>query len=265
MESFLQFISEYWRDGVEILILTTFVYSMWRYFRATRGARILVGLVIILIALTFVSDLLRLEVIGWLLSRLSFFLAIGLVVIFQPELRRALAELGSRSLFYFGSEKTEVVDQICDTVVRLSNSRVGALIAISRQIDLGPYAETGVNLNADFSDELVRTIFQPPSALHDGGLIVENGILHSAGCIFPVSQRELADRSLGLRHRAGIGISEETDAIAIVVSEETGSVSLCLDGNLEQNLKPNALRARIEKILKGKNHEDEDDLDDDED
>ena len=238
-----------WQDGLEILILAVLLYHGYRYFRATRGATILTGLLAILILLTFLSELLQLEVIGWIMKNFFIFLSIGLVVIFQPEMRRALAELGSSSLFFWGRRQTPLVDQVCEVTDKLAKKRFGALIAIEADEELKDYMETGVSLDAEFSSELLLTIFHPKTALHDGGMILAKDRVKGAGCVFPVSQRELLDRSLGLRHRAGLGISEETDAIAIVVSEETGGVTVCHRGKMEQELSIDELREKLENWL----------------
>lgn len=265
MEELSNIISLHWRDGVEILILAALLYYGFLYFRATRGARILTGLIVLFVALTLLARFLQLEVITSLLRSLSIFLAIALVVIFQPELRRALAELGSQSLFglfAFGKNKGGLIEELTETVEQLSKKRYGALFAIQRDIDLKPHEDTGVNIDALFSPELASSIFHPKTALHDGGVTLNGGRISAAACVFPVSQREMRDRSLGLRHRAGIGISEETDAIAIIVSEETGHISLSSDGTLERNLQPQELRERLDDLLGGKKKGNEEELED---
>ncbi|MEI6536276.1 MAG: diadenylate cyclase CdaA [Verrucomicrobiaceae bacterium] len=246
---------EHWRGAVEIVILAVLLYYGYRFFRATRGARILTGLLMLLMGLTLVSVLLDLQVISWLLERFSVFLALGLVVIFQPELRRVLAELGSRRFFSFNGSDEASVDQLIETMTQLSHRRVGALFALQRGIDLKPYVETGVAVDGKVSNELMATIFHPKTALHDGGVVLDQGRIVAAGCVFPVSQREVSDRSIGLRHRAGMGISEETDAVALVVSEETGALSLCYQGRLEHNLEPEDLKERLQEILMFKTEE----------
>ncbi|WP_395746359.1 diadenylate cyclase CdaA [Prosthecobacter sp.] len=243
------FLTEHWRDGVEILILAALAYHGYLFFRATRGARILTGLLVLLLSLALISLLLELSVISSLLQRFSVFLAIALVIIFQPELRRVLAELGSSRIFSFNRPDPEALDVLMEAMQQLSSRRCGALFALKRGIDLKPYAESGVELDAVISNELVTTIFQPKTSLHDGGAIIDQGRISAAGCVFPVSQREIQDRAIGLRHRAGMGISEETDAIALVVSEETGALSLCFQGRLEHDLEPEELRQRINEIL----------------
>lgn len=244
-----QFLTEHWRDGVEILILAALAYHGYLFFRATRGARILTGLLVLLLSLALISLLLELSVISSLLQRFSVFLAVALVVIFQPELRRVLAELGSSRIFSFNRPDPEALDVLMEGMQALSARRCGALFALKRGIDLKPYAESGVELDAVITTELITTIFHPKTTLHDGGAIIDQGRISAAGCVFPVSQREIQDRAIGLRHRAGMGISEETDAIALVVSEETGALSLCFQGKLEHDLEPAELRQRINFIL----------------
>jgi len=245
----LEFINGHWRDAIEILILAVLLYNGYRFFRATRGARILTGLLVLLLGLTLVSELLQLQVISYLLQRFSVFLAIGLVVIFQPEVRRVLAELGSHRFFSFNGSEEASVDQLVEAMEQLSHRRWGGLFALQRGIELKQYAESGVLLDARLSGELISTIFFPKTTLHDGGVIVDQGRIVAAACVFPVSQKELSDRSIGLRHRAGLGITEETDAVALVVSEETGALSICYQGKLERDLEPAELRVRLHQIL----------------
>ena len=244
-----EFVELHWRDGIEILILSALAYHGYFFLKATRGARILTGLLVLLLSLTLISDFLKLEVITWLLQRLSVFLAIGLVVIFQPEVRRMLAELGSQRLFSFNNTDEASLDSLVEAMVELSHKRVGALIAIKRGIDMKQFVETGVELDARISPELLNTIFHPKTPLHDGGVILDQDRIVAAGCVFPVSQREVRNRAVGLRHRAAMGITEETDAIALIVSEETGALSLCFRGKLEHDLEPAVLKDLVNDIL----------------
>jgi len=253
LDQIITFVAEHWRDAVSIGILWFILYYGYVFFHATRGARIFTGLVGGWIALTLVSELLELVVIGWILKSVSVFIVIAMVVIFQPELRRALAELGSHRLFSRFSVEAdhEFIGNLCEIIGWLSQKRVGALVAIERDIELKPYLETGVELDCLLSREIVQTIFHPNTALHDGGTIIrlrDERIL-GAGCVFPLHQQEMKDRSIGLRHRAGLGISEESDAIAIVVSEETGGISLAVEGELERNYKPEPLEERLNELL----------------
>src|ERR1700682_1482591 len=238
-----------WRSIFEIILLSVVIYYGYLYFRGTRGAKVLTGLAIVFLTLTLISTLLNLVVIGWIVRSFSVFLAVALVVIFQPELRRALAELGRHPIFSLTSEKRETVHDLAEAVTQLRNKQLRPLIPIERDTSIRVDEETGVAMDADFSVELMLTIFHPKAALHDGGVVVRNGRVAAAACIFPVSPRETLDRSLGLRHRAGLGITEESDAVAVIVSEETGSISICHRRRIERNFTPETFRKRIGEIL----------------
>jgi len=245
----VSFLREQWTSGVEIGILGVVIYYIYIYLRGTHGARILLGLALVFLTLTLVSQLLNLEVIGWLLRSISVFLALALVVIFQPELRRALTELGSHRFFTSAFEEKETLEEITDAVFELSSKGFGALIAIERELSLKAIVETGVALDARFSKELVLTVFHPKTVLHDGGMIVSGDRIVAAACIFPLTQREDLDRNLGLRHRAGLGLGEESDAITVIVSEETGQVSICQSGKIDRNLSVEKFRQRLSQLL----------------
>ena len=249
IQQLLQLWLDKWRGLFEILLLSVGIYYGYLYFKGTRGAKVLTGLAIVFLTLTLISQLMNLTVIGWIVRSFSVFLAVALVVIFQPELRRGLAALGGHPIFSLTSEKRETVHDIAEAVTQLANKQFGALIALERDTSIRVYEETGVELDACFSVELMLTLFHPKSALHDGGVILRNGRLAAAACIFPVSQRETLDRSLGLRHRAGLGITEESDAIAVVVSEETGGISICHRRRIERNFTPETFRKRIAELL----------------
>ena len=246
----LEFIQEHWRDGIEILVLTFLIYQLYRAFRATRGAHILVGLGLILVGLALLTQIFDFEVIGWLISRSAIFLAFALIVIFQPELRNGLARLGSSRLFSFSeNRRLAFVERLADAVVLLSKKRIGALFAIQRDITLKEQLETGVVLDATFSPELAMSVFYPKSPLHDGGMVIADDRVAGAACVFPVTEKEMQDRSTGLRHRAAIGLTERTDAIAVVVSEETGSISISEGGSLSRNLTEKQFREKISEIF----------------
>ncbi len=253
MEQVGYFISQHWTQAIEIIILWVIIYHTYRYFRATRGARIFTALIGIYIGMTLLSDWLDLTVIGWLLKYVSVFLAIALVIIFQPELRRALAELGSRRFFSSINEgaRARFTDDLVEIVETLGGRRIGALIALERGIDLKQYLETGTEMDCQLSPELIYTVFYSGTTLHDGGMIIRMGDerILGAGCVFPLNQRELSDQSIGLRHRAAMGITEESDAIAIVVSEESGDVSIAVGGKLERDLREIDLRSRLKELL----------------
>jgi diadenylate cyclase len=244
------FFLEHWRDGVEILLLATCIYQVYRTFRATRAAQILVGLGTVLIFLTLVSTLFKFEVVQWIITRAAAVLALALIVIFQPELRTGLARLGSNRLFsFFGKRRHDFLERFADAVINLSKKRVGALFAIQRDVSLKEQLDTGVVLDARFSPELAMAVFFPKAPLHDGGMILADDRVAGAACVFPVTEREMQDRSTGLRHRAAIGLTERTDAIAVVVSEETGAISICQNGVLQRNLGEQQFRDRLAAIF----------------
>jgi diadenylate cyclase len=244
------FLQEHTRDGIEILILTVCVYQIYKAFRSTRGAQILVGLGTILILLVLFSTVLRLEVIQWIITRAAAVLAFSLIVIFQPELRTGLARLGSNRLFsLYSRRKHDFLERFSDSVVNLSKKRIGALFAIQRDVSLKEQLDTGVVLDARFTPELAMAVFFPKSPLHDGGMIIADERVAGAACVFPVTEREMQDRSTGLRHRAALGISERTDAVCVVVSEETGGISICENGILQRNLTEQQFRDKISNIF----------------
>ena len=245
-----KFLHDHWRDGIEILLLATCIYQVYRAFRNTRGAQILVGLGTILVVLTFVSTLFRFEVVQWIITRAAAILAFALIVIFQPELRNGLARLGSNRLFSFSNKRRlAFLERFADAVINLSKKRIGALFAIQRGISLKEHLDSGVVLDAQFSPELAMTVFHPKAPLHDGGMIIADDRVAGAACVFPVTERQMQDRSTGLRHRAAIGLTERTDAIAVVVSEETGGISICENGVLQRNLTEKQFREKISEIF----------------
>jgi diadenylate cyclase len=245
----MEFIETYWRAGIEIAILWIGLYYLYRAFRATRGALILIGVVMILTVVTLLAYLFKLEVITWILLRSAFGIAFALVIVFQTELRRALARLGESFFSFSNVQQLEFAEGLTDAVMQLSHKRIGALIALERDISLKEYSENGVTVDAEYSPELIMTVFHPMTALHDGGVILSKNRIASAGCVFPLSKNEMSDRTLGLRHRASVGLSEESDCVCIVVSEETGNISIAMNGVLERNLKESEFKERLEKIF----------------
>ena len=240
------------RAIVEIFILWVFLYQIYRAFHATRGARIMVGLFACFLALVVLAFFFQLNVISWILTRIfAPGLALALVVIFQPELRVGLAKLGSHPFFssFAKLQRVDFLDNFCKAVSKLSNQRFGALFAFERSISMKPIEDSGVKLDAIFSPELALTIFHTKTALHDGGVVISGDRISAAACVFPVYQKEMSDRTLGLRHRAGVGMSEESDCVVVVVSEETGAIALAVGGKLERNLTPEQLKGRLEELL----------------
>ncbi len=237
------------RMCVEIAILFTLIYSGLYYLRGTRGAYIFAGLMVILITLTTISDLFHLAVIAWLMSGMWAVFAGALIVIFQPELRRAFAQLGSRS-FARRMKKRETINEIVTAVINLANKRVGALIVFEREIGMRSITSNAIALDAKLNHYLLEAIFQKSSPLHDGGVIIRNNSIAAAHCIFPLTHDMTLQKTLGTRHRAAIGITEETDAVAVVVSEETGGISLACRGRLKRDVGPEKLSRYLNSLLK---------------
>jgi diadenylate cyclase len=245
MEQILKVI---WRPVVEIIVLTVGIYYAYTFVRRTRGAPVVNGF-LILLALTFLTTVLKLEVLSWLLRTFFAFSALAVLVIFQPELRRILAELGNQSVFNAMREQRENIEVIIQTVERLADVRIGALIAIEQTIHLREVVESGVLVDCEATPEMLETIFFPNNAIHDGGVIIKGDRIAHAACIFPLTQRQDLNKSLGTRHRAAIGLSEETDAVVVVVSEETGAVSYAYKGDLVKGVTFEALRAFLTSVL----------------
>jgi diadenylate cyclase len=237
------------RSLIEILILTAGIYSMWKLFRGTRGARVLAGFGFVLATLSIISKVLQLTEIETLLSISSPFLLVALVIIFQPELRRMFAEVGSRPLLGSHRQQTEVIETVISALEQMQQVGHGALIAFEREITYEPARETGTLLDAKVSEDLLSTIFFPKTPLHDGGAIIVGDRLAVAAAIFPLTQAEGLQRTLGLRHRAALGLSDETDAVVVVLSEETGILSLAYNGELRRPLTTDELRSQLIAIL----------------
>ena len=247
---------EFLRSLIEIFILATGIYSMWKLFRGTRGARVLAGFGVILATMSLLAVVLHLTVIEKLLSFSPAFLITALVIIFQPELRRIFAEVGSRPLLGGHRQQTEVIELVIRTLEQMQQDGNGALIAFEREITYEPARETGTILDAKVSDDLLATIFFPKTPLHDGGVIIVGDRIAVAAAIFPLTQAEGLQRNLGLRHRAALGLSDETDAAVVVLSEETGIISLAFGGELRRPLTTDELRSQLISILvQNKDHE----------
>lgn len=249
----LIFLQTHWRGVLQAVLLLPMVYGLWRMFRSTRAARVVVLSVVLLIALSILAQNYQLTVLEWMIRNGSLAFILALVVVFQPELRRSLADFGHFKLFNFNRYEAGTLDVLVDAAQMLARKRYGALIALERRIDLEDHAETGVLLDAVVTKELISSIFHPRASLHDGGLILDEDRIRAAGCVFPLSQREL-DRTLGLRHRAAIGLSETSDCLCIVVSEETGQISLAIGGELTKGIAPEQLRERLRTVLLARDH-----------
>jgi len=237
------------RGWVEILILAAVIYYILASFRGTRGAAVLTGIAVVLTMLTVLIRLFNLDVLYWMMQKMLVYAAIALVVIFQPEIRRGLSRLGRRASLNAIKTHRETAEAVTQAALMLAERKIGALIAIEREIGTRGLQETGVWLRAEVSAELLGTLFFPGTPLHDGGVVISGGKIMAAGCLFPLSQRGELSRRLGTRHRAAIGITEETDALVVVVSEETGVISIAYNGRLRRGLDEERLRRTIHAIL----------------
>jgi diadenylate cyclase len=234
---------------IEILILAVVFYFLVKFFRGTRGAAILTGLVILFTFLMVITRFTNLLILNWLLQKLMVYLALALVVIFQPEIRRALARIGRQGNFMAGKARRALADPIADAVQLLASRKIGALIAIEREVGTRGIQDTGTRMNSEVSAELLASIFYPGTPLHDGGVIISEDRIAAAGCVFPLTQNDDLARNLGTRHRAAIGLTEETDTVVIVVSEETGVVSIAYNGRLKRGFDGPHLRRILSSFL----------------
>jgi diadenylate cyclase len=233
-----------WRDVLEVALVSFVLYRVLLLFQRTRAVRILLGLAVL--AMTYaVAKMLNLGMITYLLGLAFQYGAIALLIVFHPELRAALAHLGRTRRFFPQLGDETVADQVAKAAERLTGLGIGAIIAIERQVSLDEYLPTGAEMQARVNADLLVTIFTPYSPLHDGAVIIRGDTIIVAGCILPLSQASMLDRSLGTRHRAALGLAEETDAVVVVISEQTASISLAAHGRLWRNLTPAQLKQKI--------------------
>jgi len=226
------------------------IYEFLAQIRGTRAAQILVGASVAAVVF-YLSRVLGLTTLNWLISRIAPYAAFVIIVIFAPEIREALARLGRRmTLASSSGAEADAYDDIVMAASLFSQNQTGALIVIEREIGLRTYVESGVTLEAHLSYDLLATIFRPSAPLHDGAVIVQKDRIAAAACFLPLSMNPLLSTQLGTRHRAGIGITEETDAIAVIVSEETGAISLAIGGAIERDLSVEHLRERLGSELR---------------
>ncbi len=238
-----------WSGVLEILVLAVAFYYLIIFFHGTRGAAVLTGLVVLLVVLMFVTHVFHLNTLSWIIQHFTVYLVIAFVVIFQPEIRRALAELGTQPVFSGNTENREVVDDLVKAICQLADKKIGALVAIEREIKTRHIQESGTTIDSRLTPELLASIFYPHTPLHDGGVIVRGDRIMAAGCFFPLSQRYELSKSLGTRHRAAIGFTEETDAVVLVVSEETGTISIAYRGRISRGIDEHRLHRILNAIL----------------
>jgi diadenylate cyclase len=240
-----------WWDVLDITIVSVVIYEIVKALRGTRAVQMAMGMALLLL-MSYVSRWGHLETIDWLIRNSLGYVVFAVIVLFQADIRRALAHLGRAPFFrYFltteGAEET--IEEIVVAATQLSGLRIGAIIVIERQIGLRNYIEAGLPLDAMLTYDLLVSMFQPKSPLHDGAVIVQNDRIAAAACFLPLTINPLLARHLGTRHRAAIGLTEENDAIAIIVSEETGNISIALDGQLEGPFDATMLKVRLKALI----------------
>jgi diadenylate cyclase len=240
-----------WWDVLDIAIVALAIYEILKAIRGTRAVQMAVGLAL-LVLLSYTSRWGHLETINWLIRNSLGYVVFAVIVLFQADIRRALAHLGRAPFFrYFltteGAEDT--IEELAVAATQLSGLRIGAIVVIERQIGLRNYIEAGLPLDAMLTYDLLVSIFQPKSPLHDGAVIVQNDRIAAAACFLPLTINPLLARHLGTRHRAAIGLTEENDAVAIIVSEETGDISIALDGQLEGPFNAATLKTRLKALI----------------
>ncbi|GBE02109.1 DNA integrity scanning protein DisA [bacterium BMS3Bbin06] len=239
-----------WQDILDILIVAVVLYRILLLIKGTRAVQMLIGLGVLLVAL-FLSDYLKLHTMYWIIQSFWAQVVLALIILFQPEIRKALAHMGETSFFPAITSASEFksIDEIVRAAVSLANRRIGALIVLERVISLKDFVEIGTPLDAKVSREILLSIFHPTSPIHDGAVIIRGDRIVAAGCFLPITFRRDLDRSLGTRHRAALGITEETDSLVIIVSEETGMISLARDGRIETPMDMGSLRGVLTDIF----------------
>lgn len=248
----LEFLSSIeWQDilrfVVEIFIISFFFYKIWLFIRGTRAVHVVKALVLLIVA-AFLVNVFKLHALILIVRYLMPVSVIAFVILFQPELRRGLARLGENPLFASPWKEEEVVEEIVKSANFLSRKKVGALIALERDIGLRNYAETGVEMDSRISSELLNSIFMPNTPLHDGAVIIQGERVVAAGCILPLAEATDSVKTIGTRHLAAIGLTEETDAVVVIVSEETGAISAGIGGKLTRDLDGATLQKFLAKL-----------------
>ena len=246
-----------WKPIIEILILWFVIYRVMLFFEGTRALQVLRGIIIVLVAF-LLTQIFQLDILDWLMTKLFGISVIAILIIFHPEIRQGLARLGQRHLFST-TLRDEDLDYMLKEIGRatetLSQLKFGALIAIEKSDPLASYLESGVLVDAKISADLIEAIFTPNNPLHDGAVIIQHGRIMAAGCLFPLSENQDLSRIYGTRHRAALGLSEETDTLVIIVSEERKDISLVYKGRLFKEMGKEELLEKIKEILKLKSDE----------
>ena len=240
-----------WWDLIDILIVSILVYELLKLIRGTRAVQLAIGIAAI-VGLFYLSQGLQLETLNWLIRNIIGYVVFAAIVLLQADIRRALVHLGRGRLFRRLEGKNtddDTVEELVVATTTLSAKKTGAIIVIERAIGLRNYIESGITLDAQLTYDLLVSIFQPTSPLHDGAVIVQGDRIAAAACFLPLTTNPRLNRELGSRHRAAIGVTEENDAVAIVVSEETGKISVVEDGDIEHDIDSERLRARLKSVV----------------
>lgn len=244
-------------DGLEVALIAGVIYLVYRGLRGTRGARVVRGFIFLLVVsfvvMRILSEYLQMGRLRTLYGLLVPAMAILAAIVFQPELRRSLMRLGENPILrlFLKEGASAFVDRIVRSAAMLSRNKIGAIMAVERDTRLGAVIETGTYLDAELTSRLLTTIFWPGSPLHDMGVVIRGGRITAAGCEFPMPRQTVLDARFGTRHRAAVGLSEETDAVVVIVSEETGDISVAVEGRLETPYTPEQLRERLTDLLRG--------------
>lgn len=239
-----------WQDIVDITIVTFVLYRLLQLIKGTRAFQMLMGLVILFVAFV-ISRWAGLYTVEWLIQSLWSYIVLALIILFQPEIRKALAQMGQNPLTQriAAVEESKNIEEMIRASVSLANKKIGAIIVIERNTELKDLIEMGVPLDAKITRELITSIFLPYSPIHDGAIIIKDDRIMAAGCFLPLTLATNISKSLGTRHRAAIGVTEESDAVTIVVSEETGAISVCTGGSITRELDANALRRLLTEMF----------------
>jgi len=239
-----------WVDALDVLIVAFLIYQLLQFIRGTHAVQMALG-ALLLVILYWTSQVLNLQAVNWLLTTFMPYLVFGIIVVFQAEIRKVLAHLGKTPLpGVFGSERTEeVVDEVVLAATTLASQRTGAIVVMERDMGLRSYIETGIALDALLTYDLLISIFNPGTPLHDGAVVIQGNRVAAAACFLPLTVNPQLSRELGSRHRAAIGVTEDTDALAVVVSEETGIISLVAGGQIRRGLDGPALKRALLEAL----------------
>ena len=237
-------------DIVDIIVVAILLYAFFKFVKGTKATSILVGLVLFFV-ISFISRWLDLKALSWIMNSILALWVVAFVIVFQPEIRNALARIGRQRpvKFFLKLEEMGVTDEVIDAVRRMSEDRIGALIVIQKNIGLKDIVDTGVLIDAQVNSSLLRTIFFPETPLHDGACVIQGDKIIAAGCVLPLSENPSLGITYGLRHRAALGMAEQSDALSIVVSEETGNIAYAYKGKLVTKLDVESLKKSVETII----------------